>query len=70
MTGKQKGGGGPEKGRLPVSIAQKTIIFLSECGFPRAKVSDFPSGYRYREAKTLQTSTLEKPASKLFQTSG
>ena len=35
-----------------------------ECDFSRVKVSDFPSGDR--KAKTSQTLTLEKAASKLF----
>jgi hypothetical protein len=34
------------------------------CGFSRAKVSDFPSGDR--KAKTSQTLTLEKAASKKY----
>jgi hypothetical protein len=35
-----------------------------ECDFSRVKVSDFPSGDH--KAKTSQTLTLEKAASKLF----
>jgi hypothetical protein len=50
------------------------IDFLPEvgnnlkCEFPRAEVSGFPSGDR--EAETLQTLALEKPAQHHFQTSG
>jgi hypothetical protein len=39
-----------------------------ECGFSRVKISDFPSGDR--KAKTSQTFTLEKTASKLFSDFG
>jgi hypothetical protein len=39
-----------------------------ECGFSRVKVSDFPSGDR--KAKTSQTLTPEKAASKLFSSFG
>jgi hypothetical protein len=39
-----------------------------ECDFSRVKVSDFPSSDRM--AKTSQTFTLEKAASKLFSSFG
>jgi hypothetical protein len=39
-----------------------------KCGFSRVEVGDFPSGNC--EAKTSQTSTLEKAASKLFSNFG
>jgi hypothetical protein len=39
-----------------------------ECDFSRVEVSDFPSGDR--KAKTSQTLTLEKAASKLFSSFG
>jgi hypothetical protein len=39
-----------------------------ECDFSRVKVSDFPSGDR--KAKTSQTFTLEKAASKPFSNLG